>query len=596
MNPNLEKRERRKLIPLILIIAIIPFLVYEIKYYPHLSEGLGYELSTDSYDYFLAIKQYALFLCGAIMLVILAIDKVKNQKKFIYAKTLVPLMVYVFFTFLSEMTAINKKFAFLGGFAQFQGFLAIVVYIISIFYAIQYIHSLEDVKYMIKMLSVSVIIMIALGVLQFLGYDFLNTSFYRHIITPISEWHNLAQLSRNNLGSSVILTLYNPNYVGSYIALMLPLSIVSIYIGVSKKEIIKYIVIAAGLAICLIGSGSATGFIAAIAEAVFLIVLLRKQLIKRWYFTASVVVVGVIGCLLPYTRQKIDAVLDHTDHVKQDYNLTNITTNDQNVGITYKGNTVYINQFLDGEMFYGYTICDEFNGAIDYTYDEETFTYTITDERFAGIQVMPLILSDVFTMKVTIDGKEWIFTNQLGNKDTYYYYNHGYCYDKIVPAKSIGFRGKESFASGRGYIWSRTLPLIKDHIFLGCGSDNFIFAFPAKDYVMSENAGFGGQILTKPHSMYLQIAIESGVVSLIAFLVFYIMYFISSIRLYLKSVDHHELKKYGVGIFIGTIGYMVAGLANDSMICVAPIFWAFIGIGIAINRIIRNEQKEMTEE
>ena len=40
---------------------------------------------------------------------------------------------------------------------------------------------------------------------------------------------------------------------------------------------------------------------------------------------------------------------------------------------------------------------------------------------------------------------------------------------------------------------------------------------------------------------------------------------------------------------IGTSAYMVAGLANDSIVCVAPVFWVMLGVGYAAERMWRRE-------
>jgi len=44
----------------------------------------------------------------------------------------------------------------------------------------------------------------------------------------------------------------------------------------------------------------------------------------------------------------------------------------------------------------------------------------------------------------------------------------------IREVETFGFKGKKSFASGRGYIWSRTIPLLRKALFIGYGSDTFI--------------------------------------------------------------------------------------------------------------------------
>ena len=43
---------------------------------------------------------------------------------------------------------------------------------------------------------------------------------------------------------------------------------------------------------------------------------------------------------------------------------------------------------------------------------------------------------------------------------------------------------------------------------------------------------------------------------------------------------------------IAVIGYLVSGIINDSTITVAPIYWCLMGIGFAINRLVKCRQKE----
>jgi len=143
--------------------------------------------------------------------------------------------------------------------------------------------------------------------------------------------------------------------------------------------------------------------------------------------------------------------------------------------------------------------------------------------------------------------------------------------------------------SGRGFIWSRTLPLLKDNILLGTGPDTFLLAFPNDDYVAMSNGGYATELITKPHNMYLQIAVQTGVLSLICFLVFYFWYFFSSLRLYRKADKSKYLPLVGIGILCGTFGYMVVGIINDSMVVISPLYWTMIGIGLAINFMIKRD-------
>jgi hypothetical protein len=96
----------------------------------------------------------------------------------------------------------------------------------------------------------------------------------------------------------------------------------------------------------------------------------------------------------------------------------------------------------------------------------------------------------------------------------------------------------------------------------------------------------------KPHCMYLQIWAQTGLISLIAFMVFYLWYFFTSVKIYFFEKYEDFRSVVGVIAFIGSVGYMVAALANDSTIAVSPVFWVILGMGIAINASIKKQQKE----
>ena len=120
---------------------------------------------------------------------------------------------------------------------------------------------------------------------------------------------------------------------------------------------------------------------------------------------------------------------------------------------------------------------------------------------------------------------------------------------------------------------------------LGSGADTFAFVFPNDDYVDKYNNNvYDNRVITKPHSLYLQIAIQNGMLALVCFLVFYGWYVVSGLRIYFKQPLNNLLSITGFTILLGTMGYMIAGTIYDSFLTVAPIFWAFLGLGIGINQ------------
>ena len=78
------------------------------------------------------------------------------------------------------------------------------------------------------------------------------------------------------------------------------------------------------------------------------------------------------------------------------------------------------------------------------------------------------------------------------------------------------------------------------------------------------------------------------------------MYFAWSLKLYIKSIFNSYYAQVGVGALVGTIGYMVCGITNDSNLSVSPIFWLLMGLGIVCNikaqPFIDEEMKQIKAE
>jgi hypothetical protein len=370
-----------------------------------------------------------------------------------------------------------------------------------------------------------------------------------------------------------------------------------LFLKKKKINIIIYSIVIAALLLCAVGSKSLSGVMGIFVSVVFIIVLMRKYLIKRYYITIPAVLLLVIGVLIfNYKSDQFlwNKLMSSLEMTKTEYALSQMETNKDNVSLVYNGNTMYLQYVVAADKSASFVLTDDKGQLISCMYESATNSYTVTDERFKGLSFgMSTTYQNVFY--ILESGKQWNFTNQAGD-NIYYYVNDLGKLDQMKTAKSALFTGYEDFASGRGYIWSRTIPLIKDYIILGSGQDTFLTAFPRQDYLNYTRTGYGNMVMTKPHNLYLQIAVQSGLLSLIAFLVFYGIYFVTSLRLYIKSRFSSFYAQVGLAIFVATIAYMFAGLANDSSITIAPVFLTLMGLGITVNYkakpLIENEIKE----
>ena len=590
------------IIPMIVILTIIPLIIHLKLYDTHL-EDKAYFLEETYPDIFLYYKSLFFIIICTIMLVLTIAQAVIKHDRLKFSRVFIPLAIYAVLSFLSAVCSEYGAFPFTGIYEQFESVWVLLGYAMTVYYCFIFISSAKDVNVLMNALLIGTVIMLLIGLSQAFRKDIFRTELGRKIILPMEYWSNKdAKLSFQFPLGRVYLTLYNPNYVGSYVALISP---VFLLLAFAKKKIwYAVICIAAfvGLLLCILGSGSRAGF-AGVALSLFLLVLIFNKRLVKFLPEALIVIVLIVGVVYTYNNYTNDQLLSKVRQAlsieESEYTLKQIDTNDENVVIHYNENELKLSvnvDLLNGTVnIDDNNILDENNLPVSHEANPDAdgnYNFKLTDDRFASISFKFEVVEGFPTFRTTIDGKSWDFVYSV-NDETYYYVTNKGKLDKTHNAPYVeSLSNKARAFSGRGFIWSRTLPILTEsahNFILGTGPDTFLLAFPNDDYVAMANGGYATELITKPHNMYLQIAVQTGVPSLICFLVFYFWYFFASLRLYRKADKTKYLPLVGIGILCGTFGYMVVGIINDAMVVITPIYWTMIGIGLAINFIIKRD-------
>jgi hypothetical protein len=204
--------------------------------------------------------------------------------------------------------------------------------------------------------------------------------------------------------------------------------------------------------------------------------------------------------------------------------------------------------------------------------------YTFELQYVNNVPYLGLYLGDSIEFIVGLYDEGFSFVDSRMNKIDY------------TEAPAIGFDGKEKLGSARGYIWSRSLPLMLENPLVGHGADTFFAEFPQGDLLAKlYSYGTTQMIVDKPHNLYLQIGINHGVIALLAFVAMMMAYLIDSFKLYALRGKYSVQQVIGAAIALAVIGYLGAGFFNDSIVSVAPIFWALFGVGIAVNQLNKKD-------
>jgi hypothetical protein len=196
--------------------------------------------------------------------------------------------------------------------------------------------------------------------------------------------------------------------------------------------------------------------------------------------------------------------------------------------------------------------------------------YHLNDNRFKCCALTLIRNEEKNYLVITTDDQAWPF---LIANDGVYYQNYLGKRTEMKKIDAIGFKNNQNFGSGRGYIWSRTIPMMMDTFLIGRGADTYCIYFPQNDYVGKYNTVFGPNVIVdKPHNMYMQMSVGTGGISLIALLVLLAVYFVQSFNVYRDKTIDSFIECAGLGIFLGVLGFSVSGLVNDSSVSVMPLF------------------------
>ncbi len=517
--------------------------------------------------------------------------KIKSEKKYY-----IPMSIYILFLIISTVTS-NYMSISVGGFADlYQGMYVLMSYIFITFFTINYVNNEHDVKLFTNAFTILVIVEGTLGLFQYFGLDYLKSNLFLNFIIPSNvEIESIT----NVFGKYEIYgTMYNTNFVGSFATIILPLTLATLVTAKTKK--IKVInAIAFFLAICLwIGCNSRAGYMGLIVVISFSCILLRKEIVRNYKFTLGIVILALSTILIFNTVSdgRILGQLSRLNIFKEIEQIEQIDKNSQ----TEDSNVVFKDIILTNNSFMIVTNKEslqvEFENGGIMAYDNELKklelifndeNYLINDDRFKNYNIVILSENNV---GINVYGRyiDFYMTENgikivgSGNRLT----------EPIVADKLKILDGYDRFASGRGYIWSRTIKMLPNVILKGYGPDTYPVVFPQDDFIAKLNAGMdASMIVDKPHNMYLQIAINTGLISLLALLTLWGIYLITSLKLYKGMIYDTAEKCIGFACFMAVLGYLVAGIFNDQIVSVAPLFWITLGLGISINERLKYKNK-----
>lgn len=586
-------------LPLLLIVGFVPLIVHA-KYVDltgttQLLYWTGQQQYLDFFSYWKSQWVIVLTAITLIFYIILYIQKnlpYKNLKQYY-----IPLGIYAICVIISTIFAIDTQTALWGFVDMYQGMFVLLSYVLITFLIINFVNNERDVNLFVNAFIFLMIVEGVIGIGQYFGFDFFQTKIGNDLILP----NNLAveNLSFSFEPKTIYGTLFNTNFVGSFATLMLPLSVAFLLGAKVKKQKIVSGVATILMIFVWIGCSSRAGYLGVVVAVVFALWLVRKVIKKYWVVFVGLCLVMVLVLSgfnkasdgMIFARLKAFNVKVQIDNIKR-INEEGIQIEDvilDKDAFSIKTNRETLNFKVDGERLY--FLDENFNELEIITKGNNI---TINDSKYSGYKIsIPPNYPGVSVAKRTSWG--WVRLNlYLADNGIKFLSSGGRISEPIIAEKFEQLNGLERFMSGRGYIWSRTIPMFKTYLIKGSGADNYPMAFPQDDFVGKLQASMSANLVVdKPHNMYMQIGMNSGVISLISLIILWGIYIINCLKLYSKITFDSLDKFIGASCFLSIVGYLAAAMFNDHIISVAPLFWIILGLGISINIRLQKNKTEV---
>jgi hypothetical protein len=586
---------------------------------------------TDLFSYVKSVTFIALMSLLTLLVVAYNVTSDEEQINFRKLKSIAAIsaLVYVFFVFLSSVLSPHGALPFTGAYQRYENMYVLIFYIILMAIVFLYSKTKNRTNTVLYALLFSGLGLTLFGLTQVLGNDIFNwdSTFLKKLV--LGEYYDVPiQSSGTVYGAS-----YNPNPFAMYLAMIIPFSaMIAFFYPIKSALKYLFLLLTVLAVISFIGADSSGGLIGLAAAVLLLSVTFLIIFIKF----KSYILIGVsfgAACLLLVLFLFVPPFSDFTDRtiaklrsemtvsyfledIDVQLNSINLTTKAGEFSVISTRNDTHrqIQVVYQGEIlepfditFHGEPNHDDPDNphiiAISDYYSLNGHRFEIRDDYTAwqmyGVPIF-FLMSGGNRIMVAENQNGFFMVSRMG---------HVYDLSQEIPNANLF---DEMFASSRGFIWNRTLPLLPGKFFIGSGPDTFALEFPYHDILgTSKYMGQTWQVTDKPHNFFLQVFVNTGGISLIALLVLFGTFYVytyssifgkrSKLKLInLITTENDEMKAEQtttVYTFIkrnalrfaclgGVTGYLVASLSTDSVISVAPLFWAVLGLGFACNVVV----------
>ena len=436
------------------------------------------------------------------------------------------------------------------------------------------------------------------GISQYLDSDIVTKEFMQKLIIPKRYEHLVGTLKGSSKANQKVAGLIgNANYFSQYYALIFPIFFVlAVYLKDKKYKVISS-VISALSAFLIVISLSETGLISILITIIIVISInikgiINKIGIKRFkilsafiilFLASDIILNGPIYTKTYYIFNNLKYEFTagkekkNIQEIELDNNKAKINYKNREINIIYDKGDIFIKD-KNGKILHEEKNIENKNKIKDFKNMEIMIGFR--KHKYVNRNMVYIRIGESIQFRMIIDNGNFKIINNAG---------------KIIEQSKIKIafgEGKEELLTGRIYIWSRAIPKIIERPLFGYGADTFELVFPNHDYAGLYKAYNRSMIIVdKPHNIYIGIASNTGILSLIAFLTINIIYLKNAIENIKKFGIKNEIEICSFGVLLSIISYLILGIMYDSNIVSTSYYYILLGIGINLNYTINKENK-----
>lgn len=537
-------------------------------------------------DFFSYFKAQYLIGVVAIATLVMIYGLVKDKTDLLRFKR-VEFYLLLAMALLAILSTVFSKYpsvALKGSPDRYEGLWVWLCYLIIPFLMVHFIRSKEQLERFIKVLLIPSFLIMLIGALQFLGYDIFNQPWSKYLLFTDAQRGMISGYEET--ASGVYSTLYNQNYVGSFAVIVVPILLYLLIDSIQQSKRFWVVLSTSGLlfsGVSILGSYSSGGYVAVSLSLCFFLIyavlMHTKGRLKSTTYLFVPILLLAIWYTISITTQANNPMFGEVITQTEDTEVGEVITREI-LDVKAEGHEVKITTTLES-----FTLRDE-DKNLRFLDDSghdivmgqigDTNTFMATDDRYKGYRFNFFLEDDV--LEIVINKNR---IPVLLNPDGLQVIGLRKMPIQMKNAEYWGFEGEEQFGSYRGYIWSRSLPLVKETVLLGHGPDTFAFYFPQNDLGRLNKTKWRTPfvIIDKPHNTYLQIAVQLGATSALLYIIVFILLFKKllfvdySINFFLKAT-----------VLSALFGYLIITFVNDSIVSVSPYFWIIHGISLILTQ------------